>query len=242
MPRRCRKYLTGVLPIIIMCTVSIAEAASTSCTEDGLLSLLQQKIASGQGEHLEKKLWWKRCAVSVRQRVWKRFSLKGTESKGAPWQQATTSPLPYLGTAQELVGTGNWFNSEPFTLLSKRKNVVLVNFWTHGCINCIHTLPHMKKLWNTYRDTKKFVLLGVHTPEFAYEKRIQNVQEAPTRYGITHPVVQDNDFGTWNAFSNQYWPAFYLIDPEGNIRYTHFGEGSDDEMDKAIASLMEEAR
>jgi len=148
--------------------------------------------------------------------------------------------LPKLSRAPELTGTGEWFNSDPFTLAEMKGKVILIDFWTYSCINCIRTLPYMEGYWDKYKDTGKFVLLGVHTPEFAFEKLPQNVQDAINRHALTYPVVQDNDFGTWRAFANKYWPAKYLIDANGYIRYTHFGEGAYEETDMAIESLLQE--
>lgn len=148
--------------------------------------------------------------------------------------------LPRIVRAPELASAGPWHNGEPLTMEGLRGKVVLVDFWTYSCINCIRTLPYVQGYWDKYKDTGKFVLLGVHTPEFAFEHLPENVREAIERHGLTYPVVQDNDFGTWNAFSNRYWPAKYLIDAEGYVRYLHFGEGEYDETDEAIASLLAE--
>ena len=117
--------------------------------------------------------------------------------------------------------------------------VVLIDFWTYSCINCIRTLPYLRGYWDKYKDSP-FVLVGVHTPEFVFEQSPANVIAAMKKYNLTYPVVQDNNFGTWNAFSNRYWPAKYLIDAEGYVRYTHFGEGDYEETDEAIASLLAE--
>src|SRR3989344_4043345 len=147
--------------------------------------------------------------------------------------------LPKIVRAPELTGLSAWHNSEPLTMASLRGKVVLIDFWTYSCINCIRTLPYIEAYWNKYKKTP-FVLIGVHTPEFVSEKSEKNDAKAIKDYGLTYPVAQDNDFGTWNAFSNRYWPAKYLIDAEGYIRYTHFGEGGYEETDEAIASLLAE--
>ena len=148
--------------------------------------------------------------------------------------------LPVLVRAPEFTGLGPWHNSEPFTLESLKGKVVLVDFWTYSCINCIRTLPYMQGYWEKFKGTDKFALLGVHTPEFTFEKSEKNVAMAIKDHGLTYPVAQDNDFGTWSAFANRYWPAKYLIDANGYIRYTHFGEGAYEETDKAIQSLLQE--
>ena len=149
--------------------------------------------------------------------------------------------LPQISRAPEFVGLGEWFNSTPLTMAELKGKVVLVDFWTYSCINCIRTLPFIKRYWATYKDTGKFVLLGVHAPEFVFERSPESVQEAIERHGLTYPIAQDNRFQTWSAFANHYWPAKYLIDAEGYIRYTHFGEGDYDETDRAIRSLLAEA-
>ncbi len=155
-------------------------------------------------------------------------------------QTRTPSDLPILDTAPSaFVGLGPWHNSSPLDLQKLRGKVVLIDFWTYSCINCIRTLPFIQGYWEKYKD-KPFVLIGVHSPEFVFEKSEKNVRDAIKRHDLTYPVAQDNDFGTWNAFSNRYWPAKYLIDAEGNIRYTHFGEGAYEETDAAIASLLGE--
>ncbi|MDB4977897.1 MAG: hypothetical protein JWM56_83 [Candidatus Peribacteria bacterium] len=166
----------------------------------------------------------------------------------APPQQATVAtdkPLPVLGAMPELTGLGPWHNSSALTNADLKGKVVLVDFWTYSCINCIRTLPYIQGYWEKFSQGKSvkdspFILLGVHTPEFVFEKNEQNVAGAIKKHGLTYPVAQDNDFGTWNAFQNHYWPAKYLIDAKGNIRYTHFGEGGYEETDKAIASLLKE--
>lgn len=142
-----------------------------------------------------------------------------------------------LGTAPELIPGGKWFNSEPITLEKLKGKVVLVDFWTYTCINCIRTLPYLKSWHEKYKD-KGLAIIGVHTPEFAFEKDPLNLQEAINDFGITYPVMQDNDYATWVAYDNQYWPAKYLVDPEGEIYYSHFGEGAYDQTEKAIQTLL----
>ncbi len=167
-------------------------------------------------------------------------SVSGDSASSTP----TTMTLPVLPTitrAPEFDDLGPWHNSEPFTLASLKGKVVLVDFWTYSCINCIRTLPYIQGYWTKYKDTGKFVLIGVHSPEFTFEKSQKNVAMAITKYGLTYPVAQDNNFGTWKQFANHYWPAKYLIDANGYIRYEHFGEGSYEETDAAIASLLKEA-
>lgn len=173
------------------------------------------------------------------------FSTEVKTSSVSPSAASPTSmalsTLPRLIRAPEFTDLGPWHHSEPFTLESLKGKVVLVDFWTYSCINCIRTLPYIQGYWDKYKNTDKFVLLGVHTPEFTFEKSEKNVAQALKEHGLTYPVAQDNDYGTWSAFANRYWPAKYLIDADGYVRYTHFGEGGYEETDSAIASLLQEA-
>ena len=145
--------------------------------------------------------------------------------------QAASPPrgerLPVLGTAPEIRGTGRWFNTRdgrPLSLESLRGKVVLIDFWTYSCINCIRTLPALKSWDQRYRDAG-LTIVGLHAPEFPFERDACNVQRAIERNGLRYPVAQDNDFATWNAYGNRFWPAKYLIDQRGRVRYTHIGEG-----------------
>lgn len=147
--------------------------------------------------------------------------------------------LPNLGPAPELVGVMNWINTELLVLEELRGKVVLIDFWTYSCINCVRTLPYLNDWHAKYADDG-LVIIGVHTPEFEFEKELGNVQEAVERFNIEYAVVQDNEFKTWRAFNNRYWPAKYVVDAEGNIRYTHFGEGKYDESELVIRQLLSE--
>ncbi len=143
-------------------------------------------------------------------------------------------------TAPEFAGISAWLNSQPLTMESLRGKVVLVQFWTYSCINCVRTLPYVTKWYDTYKD-KGFVVVGVHTPEFAFEKETANVETAIRRFGIKYPVAQDNQYRSWRAFGNQYWPAGYLIDRSGTIVATQFGEGGYQQLENTIARLVGEA-
>jgi len=140
-------------------------------------------------------------------------------------------------TAPEFVGIGNWFNSQPLKLADLRGKVVLVDFWTYGCVNCVNTLPHVTELYSKYRD-RGLVVIGVHTPEFPFERSASHVQAALKRHGILYPVAQDNNSQTWNAYRNQYWPAQYIIDQNGRIVFQHDGEGQYEQIDRTIARLL----
>jgi len=149
------------------------------------------------------------------------------------------SKLPVLGKAPDFTGTQRWFNSKPLSLAALRGRVVLVDFWTYTCINCIRTLPYLKA-WDARYRKAGLTIVGVHSPEFSFEKDAGNVQNAVHSYGIRYPVVQDNDLATWQAWGNQYWPAEYLIDAQGRVRHVHFGEGEYTQSEDAIRSLLAE--
>lgn len=151
--------------------------------------------------------------------------------------------LPVLGVAPEFVDTQHWFNTpggRSLTLRGLRGHVVLVDFWTYSCINCIRTLPYLNAWYRKYHG-EGLQIVGVHTPEFPFEHSAANVAEAIAQNGIGYPVVQDNEYGTWNAYRNEYWPAEYLIDAQGRIRLADFGEGDYGAKEKAIRALLAEA-
>jgi thiol-disulfide isomerase/thioredoxin len=141
--------------------------------------------------------------------------------------------------APEFTGIEKWLNSEPLAMQQLRGKVVLVDFWTYTCINCIRTLPYVKSWHEKYKD-QGLVIVGVHTPEYPFERSTDNVKTAIKRFGITYPVAQDNKYATWRAYSNKYWPAVYLINKKGQIVYTHFGEGSYQETEAKIRALLAE--
>jgi cytochrome c biogenesis protein CcdA/thiol-disulfide isomerase/thioredoxin len=157
--------------------------------------------------------------------------------RGASRFAATGDGLPELGAAPEFAGVTRWLNSQPLTLKSLRGRVVLIDFWTYTCINCLRTLPYIKAWDERYRD-RGLTIVGVHTPEFDFEKDTANVEAAIARNHLRYAVAQDNDYGTWDAWGNQYWPAKYLIDADGQVRYVHFGEGDYDKTEAAIRSLL----
>ncbi len=140
--------------------------------------------------------------------------------------------------APEITGITHWLNSGPLSLAGLRGKVVLVDFWTYGCINCVHTLPRVVSLYEKYKD-RGLVVIGVHAPEFAYEKSTANVAAAIKRHGIRYPVAQDNNFATWKAYGNQYWPAQYIVDRHGRIVYQHAGEGAYDVIENTVRRLLD---
>jgi cytochrome c biogenesis protein CcdA/thiol-disulfide isomerase/thioredoxin len=153
---------------------------------------------------------------------------------------STVSGLPVGPAAPEFTGIDNWLNSKALTMAGLRGKVVLIDFWTYSCVNCIRSLPYVESWYQKYASAG-LVIVGVHTPEFAFEHDAANVAAAIARFGITYPVAQDNEFGTWTAFANEYWPADYLIDATGHIRSTHFGEGDYVQTETEIRGLLAEA-
>lgn len=167
-------------------------------------------------------------------------SINITNDKDETIESETKNTEPEFrnyGPAPEFAGINKWLNTEALKMADLRGKVVLIDFWTYSCINCVRTLPYVTKWYETYKD-QDFVVIGVHTPEFAFEKVTANVENSIKSHGITYPVAQDNDYKTWTAYKNQFWPAHYLIDKEGNIVYTHFGEGAYDKTEKAIRTLL----
>jgi cytochrome c biogenesis protein CcdA/thiol-disulfide isomerase/thioredoxin len=151
----------------------------------------------------------------------------------------SSGSLPIMSKAPDFVGITHWLNTtKPLHISDLKGKVVLVDFWTYTCINCIRTLPHVTAWYNTYKKDG-FVVIGVHTPEFQFEHDTSNVEQAMQQYGINYPVAQDNNYATWNNYNNEYWPAEYLIDQNGYIRKTDFGEGGYSDMEQAIRELLQ---
>ena len=169
-------------------------------------------------------------------------------------QGAETEPTPMMpdfnasgstggavgDSAPEFSGINQWLNSDPLTMEGLRGDVVLIDFWTYTCVNCIRTMPYLRD-WNEKYADRGLTMVGVHTPEFDFEKITENVAAANEELGVVWPVAQDNNFRTWRSYNNRFWPAKYLIDANGVVRYTHFGEGAYDETEHHIRALLEEA-
>jgi thiol-disulfide isomerase/thioredoxin len=153
---------------------------------------------------------------------------------------AKAQNLPVEGTLPSLAGAVQWLNSPPLTPQALKGKVVLVDFWTYSCINCLRAIPYVRAWAEKYKD-KGLVVIGVHAPEFAFEKDIGNVKKAVADLKITYPVAIDSDYAIWRAFDNQYWPAHYFIDAEGRIRHHHFGEDDYDRPERVIQQLLAEA-
>lgn len=158
-----------------------------------------------------------------------------SKAKAEPTLDNAQGPMPSLSGAVE------WLNSPALTSESLRGKVVFVDFWTYDCINCQHTLPYVKD-WAQKYEKDGLVVIGVHTPEYGFERIISNVRDQVKKLGITYPVAIDNNYAIWRNFDNQYWPAHYLIDAKGQVRFTHFGEGRYETQEKMIQQLLQEAK
>ncbi|KLD63776.1 redoxin family protein [Dyella japonica] len=143
-------------------------------------------------------------------------------------------------SAPDFAGANQWFNSSPLTMQSLRGKVVLVEFWTRECINCVHVLPHTKTLYDRYA-ADGLVVVGVHTPEYDEERDAHALKDAIGALDIKYPVAMDNDYRIWNAWGNRYWPAIYLIDRDGHVVYRHVGEGDYDRTEERIRQLLGKA-
>ena len=153
---------------------------------------------------------------------------------------STPLALPSEGAMPPLTGAVEWLNSPPLSAQELRGKVVLIDFWTFGCINCRNALPHVRE-WNQKYKDQGLVVIGVHSPEFAFEKNIGNVQRAVSDLDLSFPIAVDNNFALWRAFNNTYWPAHYFIDAKGRIRFHHFGEGDYEKSEQVIRQLLDEA-
>ncbi len=215
-------------------TVRVASGAVMAAVALGLVFHLDDNLATltpGYTTFLQNKLEDNSTARRELSKVrggGQALAAVGNTAKGS---------LPDYGVAPPLHADGAWINTKPLTLAQLRGKVVLVDFWTYSCINCLRTLPHLEAWYAAYHD-KGLVIIGVHTPEFAFEHVTSNVEAAVNRLGIHYPVVQDNRFKTWDNYANQYWPAEYLIDKQGHVRHTHFGEGEYPQTEALIRRLL----
>ncbi len=174
--------------------------------------------------------------VNGRKSIFQQTTTNQTTPVAQPGPGASGLPV-LVQSAPAIIAGGQWFNSKPLTIPGLKGKVVLLDFWTYSCINCLRTLPHLEAWYKAYRRYG-LVIIGVHSPEFAFEHVASNVAAAIKRLGITYPVVQDNNFATWNAYGNEYWPADYLIDQQGRIRAYTYGEGGYSETETNIRQLL----
>ena len=226
--RRSAYLVLFILAVLVTaCTGSLSSPSVTESPENEPASLTEEEVSAvvEQLKEMDRLTRFTQSAAAL--------------SKG---NSEDTEPTPGdVGTAApELQGITGWLQAEPFTLESLRGKVVLIDFWTYTCVNCIRTLPFLKQWYDAYSD-KGLVIVGVHSPEFTFEKVRSNVEGAIERHGLKYAVVQDNEFETWRAFDNHFWPAKYLIDKDGIIRYRHFGEGAYTDTEQKIQDLLQEA-
>lgn len=158
-------------------------------------------------------------------------------NKNLATENVSLSNLPNYGPAPNIQGISAWINSQPINLTQLRGRVVIVDFWTYSCINCIRSIPHLEAWYNAYGNNG-LVIIGVHTPEFQFEHNLSNVEAAVKQFGIKYPVALDNNYSTWDAYGNEYWPADYIIDKNGDIRYAVFGEGNYNQTEQVIRELL----
>ncbi len=167
-------------------------------------------------------------------------SRNDSDESGSFDKEPKNGNLGDYGMAPEILTDGMWLNSDPLSMEDLKGKVVIIDFWTYSCINCVRTIPYLKSWFETYEDDG-LVIIGVHSPEFAFERDPENLRKAMAELGVEWPVVQDNQFTQWRAYNNRYWPAKYFIDAQGRIRYFHFGEGDYDDSEKVIRKLLKEA-
>lgn len=227
--------------------LGVAVLAGVTAIALGLDTGLLAGLSSSRTEALEQKLFQR----------WHRKAATGTDAGAAGAQAvpasitvagpalrlpvAAAASLPVEGHLPELAGATAWLNSQPLTTEGLRGKVVLIDFWTFGCINCRHALPYVRTWAEKYRD-RGLVVIGVHSPEFAYERKIDNVRRAARALGLNFPIAIDNNFAIWRAFSNEYWPAHYFVDAQGRIRFHKIGEGDYERSEEVIRQLLDEAR
>lgn len=244
-------------PVLASVLALVASQASTEQTAPLLLSyaagagLPMLAIAYGGQAMTGKVRFFSRHAARFRQVcgvlvVVSALAMAGQlDAQASAWlsqawsSQAEPTPAtpPTASTAPELTGIHQWLNSPPLSMKALRGKVVMIDFWTHACVNCVRTLPHVQR-WHERYAAQGLVVVGVHTPEFAFERSTESVQRAIRRHGLTYPVAQDNRYQTWNAYANQYWPAIYLVDRQGRIVFTHFGEGDEAAIEQRIQQLL----
>ena len=225
--------------------LGVAVLAGVTAVALGLDTGLLAQLSSGSGEAAEKALLQRLGPMPPRASPMNAISGDAIASlyllKTGGLAPTALPVLPVEGHLPSLDGATAWLNSAPLSVTQLRGKVVLVDFWTFGCINCRNALPHVREWERKYKD-QGLVVVGVHSPEFAYEKNLGNVKKALVDLGITFPVAVDNNFTIWRAFSNNYWPAHYVVDARGRIRFHNFGEGNYEKSEEVIRTLLEEAR
>ncbi|CAN5240289.1 hypothetical protein BH11PSE9_BH11PSE9_08360 [soil metagenome] len=229
--------------------LGVAVLAGVTAVGLGLDTGLLARLSTGAGSSLEQQLLERLqphpASVSKSQAEGRLEPRPAALVKTGVIEAASTiTPdlvLPVEGQVPELSGATAWLNSSPLTTRSLRGKVVLIDFWTFACINCQRAIPHVRAWAEKYKD-QGLVVIGVHAPEFAFERKEGNVKRAVADLGLKFPIAIDNDFAIWRAFSNQYWPANYFVDAQGRIRFHHFGEGEYEKSEQVIRQLLAEAR
>ncbi|QIL02741.1 cytochrome c biogenesis protein DipZ [Sphingomonas sinipercae] len=210
------KKVLGVLVLIGVAAIAL-----------GLDTRVLASLSSGQTSSLETGLA-------------KRLGIESMDQTTATQSSGGKLVLPVEGQLPSLDGIGPWINSPPLTREQLKGKVVVIDFWTYSCINCIRSIPYVRAWHQRYKDDG-LVVIGVHAPEFAFERQLANVKKAVADFGITYPVALDNEFKLWRAFNNRYWPAHYFVDAQGRVRYHHFGEGNYEQSERVIRQLLAEA-
>jgi cytochrome c biogenesis protein CcdA/thiol-disulfide isomerase/thioredoxin len=223
--------------------LGVAVLAGVTAVALGLDTGLLARLSPAGGDSLEQDLferWYQRHSSPVEPAdvsPGAQAAIVRTAGSGAP----ALPPLPVEGRLPDLSGATTWLNSEPLSAQALRGKVVLIDFWTFACVNCQRALPYVRAWADKYRD-QGLVVIGVHSPEFAFERNVDNVKRAANDLGLRFPIAIDNSFAIWRSFSNQYWPAHYFVDAQGRIRFHHFGEGEYDRSEQVIRQLLDEAR
>lgn len=223
-----------VFALIMIVTAGTMLLGLDQVIQGSLIAQLPGSISTGLTQQLENSELVQSQLKQLRGGIVSKVPTRSQIVEGA------SQVLPMLGKAPEFIGISSWLNSDPLTMAQLKGKVVLIDFWTYSCINCIRTLPNVTSWYTNYKE-KGFVVIGVHAPEFAFEKDTRNVALAMKRFNIEYPVAQDNDLATWSAYENSYWPAEYLVDSQGNVRETHFGEGNYAKTEENIRALLLEA-
>ena len=225
-----------------------ASLASTNALEQGLVDKFhQQQTADNAGGSMKSVLMpaggggsMSMTANNQMMMTGNPATMSGNTMMMAMKPKGAAEQLPVEGQMPPLDGAVQWLNSTPLTVEQLKGKVVLVDFWTYSCINCLRAIPYVKAWAEKYKD-QGLVVIGVHSPEFAFEKNVDNVKKAISDLGVTYPVAVDNDYAIWRAFDNEYWPAHYFIDAKGQVRHHHFGEGDYDQSERIIQQLLAEA-
>jgi cytochrome c biogenesis protein CcdA/thiol-disulfide isomerase/thioredoxin len=241
-PRGWFKRILGILLILVGLAISFGldKQAESYFIEHGFGSTsIERTLLKDSNLHQKQS---KKQAVDMPTTSTAAVTTSTTAVSEGPvmdWNDDNAGTFANFGPAPELAGLTNWINSNPLTLQSLRGKVVIIDFWTYSCINCIRTLPYLEA-WAQKYSGKGLVIIGVSDPEFQFEKKYENVLAAVRKNGLTYPIALDNDHATWNAYNNEYWPAKYIIDQNGNLRYYHFGEGNYAETEEIIQKLLNE--